>query len=98
MLKDMKLNHLALVNLWKNVNLAYLGFLLRMNVSYYRNKPYKVRKVVKYLCINLMGMMQSFVELESLELAFEASECLSWFVDSFFNDNENFSIVRIFKY
>lgn len=85
--------HLSLHHLWKNVNLAILGFSVRFNVINHLNKPFKVRKLGKYFCINLMFMMRNFVDLDSLELAFEAASILKWFLEAFFHLDENFAIV-----
>jgi hypothetical protein len=96
MQREHHLPHLSLENLWKNVNLAMIGFSTRFNIIHFSLKPFKIRKLAKYFCINLMSMMRNFVDLDCLEIAFEAAQCLKWFIEAFFNLDENFAIVSHF--
>lgn len=94
--RELGLPHLSLKHLWKNVNSALLSLSLSLNISILQSKDHKVRKLVKYLCVNLELMMQNFVLLDSLELAAEAGKLLKWMVESFFGEEDNFYVVGSF--
>lgn len=93
MQSELQLPHLSLKNLWKNINSALLSISSNMNISLLQMKHQKVKKLMKYLCINLELMMQNFVFLDSLELAAEAGKLLKWLVESFFSEEDNFHVV-----
>ena len=57
MQRELNLPHLSLKHLWKNVNSALLSLSSNLNISILQSKDHKVRKLVKYLCINLQLMM-----------------------------------------
>lgn len=92
MKSDHKLYHEALINLWTNINYFLVEISIRMNEfthAMHCQNP-KMIKLCKYFILNLISMVNCYVQLDELGLVHECYKMIEYFSEAFFDQGDRF--------